>query len=124
MTETLQRDADEFGLYVYGDGASILKHSLTNVLVGGASTSAVPMNIIDAAKHMAKGGKKCARYLAKKYMPMMETVDPTHDLFDLCIFDGAGNVQKKGGIVMVKVSKVTLVLCFLAMYKRKIVTGF
>ncbi len=25
------------------------------------------------------------KYLAKKYVPVMETVDLTHDLFDLCI---------------------------------------
>ncbi len=106
MTETLKRDADEFGLSVYGDGATIVKHPLTNVLMGCAYTAPALMDIIDATKHMAKGGKKCAKYLAKKYMPIMETVDPTHNLFDLCIFDGARNVQKAGQIILVKFQRL------------------
>ncbi len=64
--------------------------------MGGAYTPAELMDIIDSTKHVAKGEKKCVIYLAKKYMPIMETVNPTHDLFDLCIFDRAGNVQKTG----------------------------
>lgn len=54
------------------------------------------MDVVDSTKHMAEGGVKDAEYLAKQMIPIMLKVDPHRVLFNMAVFDGAGNVQKGG----------------------------
>lgn len=54
------------------------------------------MDVVDSSKHMAEGGIKDAEYLAKQIIPVMLRADPHRVLFNMAVFDGAGNVQKGG----------------------------
>lgn len=67
------------------------------------------MDVIDSTKDLAEGKVKDARYLAKKFMPIMSKVDPEKELFDLVAFDGAANVQKAGRIIKEKFPKVVVI---------------
>ena len=67
------------------------------------------MDVIDSTKDLAEGKVKDARYLAKKFMPIMSKVDPEKELFDLVAFDGTANVQKAGRIIKEKFPKVEVI---------------
>jgi len=75
---------------------------------GGYEQQAL-MDVIDSTKDLAEGKVKDARYLAKKFMPIMSKVDPEKELFDLVAFDGAANVQKAGRIIKEKFPKVEVI---------------
>ncbi len=54
------------------------------------------MDVMDSSKHMAKGGIKDTKYLSKQIIPVMLTSDLHGVLFNMAVFDGAGNVQNWG----------------------------
>mmetsp|Transcript_4529 Transcript_4529/g.9435 ORF Transcript_4529/g.9435 Transcript_4529/m.9435 type:complete len:217 (-) Transcript_4529:1547-2197(-) len=99
-------DAELFGLTAMGDGATICKYPLTNVLFAGGYEHQALIDVIDSSDHMAAGGVKDARYIASKIMPLMENIDPKKELFDMVVFNGAANVQKAGRVIAVRFPKV------------------
>lgn len=100
--KTLLKQADIFGLTVMGDGATVKKTPLLNILaagVDGSNNACCTLEIVDATGHMSSGGKKDAEYIAKLFLPHMKRLDPDRRLIDLIFFDGASNVQKAGRIL-------------------------
>jgi hypothetical protein len=95
----LELDADIFGLTLFGDGATVRKMPLVNILASGVYAPAAVLEIKDCTDRMAEGEKKDARYIAELFKPHMDTLDPNHILVDLLYFDGASNVQKAGRIL-------------------------
>ena len=92
---SLKKDIDIFGLSFYGDGATLRRMPLINVMASGAYLHTAVLEIVNCTKHMADGGKKDARYIASLFRPhidMFEELNP--DCVDYCTFDGAANVQK------------------------------
>ncbi len=124
VTAKLLIDMADFGLTVFGDGATIVKCLLTNILFAGeifcvmyllfchchefhkiffitlfltgSYEYQVLMDVMDLSKHMAEGGIKDAKYLAKQINPVVLLTDPHQVLFNTATFDGAGNVQQGG----------------------------
>ena len=82
-----------FGITLMGDGATIYCMPLLNTLAMSGSTPPLTIVIVDCTEHMAAGGKKDARYIAKIFEDKVEEYDPKHTLTDLFYFDGASNVQ-------------------------------
>ena len=95
----LLKMADVFGLCYYGDGATIGKKPLTNVMASGAFTQTAVLDIVDSSEHMAMGGIKDAAYIADMFEPHLKELDPLGKNSDLVLFDGASNVQKAGEII-------------------------
>ena len=97
---SLKKDIDIFGLSFYGDGATVRRMPLINVMASGAYLHTAVLEIVNCTKHMADGGKKDARYIASLFRPhidMFEELNP--DCVDYCTFDGAANVQKAGEVL-------------------------
>merc|ERR1712086_1085587 len=92
-----------------GDGTLIRKVPLFNVLSLTYGTPPVVLAVHDCSKHLAQGGKKDAEYVARIFMPQMLKVDPKKDKFDLCIIDGASNVQSAGDVVAAYFPRLTTV---------------
>ncbi len=67
----IERDADLLGLTIYGDGATIDKRPMINVLMASAYNPEALCDVIDCWKHMADGGIKDAWYLSLKYIQVM-----------------------------------------------------
>jgi Protein of unknown function (DUF 659) len=88
----LATDADVFGLTVFGDGATVRKMPLINVLAAGAYCNAGLLCLYDATKHLADGGTKDAAFIAGVILPYIEKLGPKN--VDLVIMDGAASVQK------------------------------
>jgi hypothetical protein len=104
----LSTNAEYFGLCLYGDGATVKRMPLVNILASGAHLTTAVLDIVDCTGHLEEGGKKDAVYLADLCFPHMEKLDPNHQFFDLILFDGAANVQKAGRIIEAKYSRATV----------------
>ena len=105
--EMLAIDAKAYGLCLYGDGATVKRMPLINILASGAHNTAAVLEIVDCTKHMAIGGKKDARYIASLFEKHMKKLDPRKEIIDLLYFDGAANVQKAGQVLEGSYSRVT-----------------
>ena len=95
----LLSDPETFGISVQSDQATIHRMPLSAVIGHNVNTRPVIMDIIDATKHLARGGKKDARYIAKMIIKLLKKSDSSYKLADLVMFDGAKNVQNGGKII-------------------------
>jgi hypothetical protein len=94
-------DSDAFGIVLFGDGATVKKLPLINVMGASALCPNVVLEIHNCFHHMSKGGKKDAKYITGLFRPHLDRLDPNKDLYALVYFDGAGNVQLGGKILAV-----------------------
>ena len=103
LKHRLQSAAEIFGLAGYGDGATIKKIPLMNIMVSGAEEPCATLDIVDCSRHLAAGGKKDATYIANLFLPHLQELDPKKEIFDLMLFDGASNVQAAGDVLAVSI---------------------
>ena len=97
--QLLLSDAGTFGISVQSDSATISTMPFTAVIGHNVNNRPVIMAILDATKHLARGGKKDARYIARMMIKLLKKVDPQSKIVDLIMFDGAKNVQNAGKII-------------------------
>ena len=86
-----------------GDGATIQKMPLMNILALNGTT--VPMKVLihDCTKHTTEeGGKKDAPYIAELFKGKVMEYDPQQLCNDVFYFDGTSNVQKAFEVLMAK----------------------
>ena len=70
-------DASKFGLAIMGDGATIKKKPLFNVLVSGVNCPIYIANVHDASSELAEGHKKDAKYINTLCCKVVESIDPS-----------------------------------------------
>ena len=92
-----------------GDGATIHRMPLMNILAMSGTTSPVTVGIMDCTTHMAEGGKKDAAYISGIFDEKVMEYDPKMSLTDIFFFDGASYVQKAGQVLMAKFPRTS---CF------------
>ena len=96
-TEMLLKDADIYGLTFFGDGATIKKSPLMNILASSIHEPAGCLSIVDCTGHLEADGRKDAAYIASLFVPHIKQMEEqVSKCTDLIIFDGASNVQKAG----------------------------
>jgi len=96
-TEMLLKDADTYGLSFFGDGATIRKSPLINILASSVGEPAGCLSIVDCTGHLESDGRKDAAYIASLFVPHIQSMEEkVPKCTDLIIFDGASNVQKAG----------------------------
>ena len=98
----LLKSANVFGLSFLGDGATVKRMPLMNILAACADTPPITVSIQDCTKHLQQGGKKDASYIAEMFDSIVKEYDPNGTLTDAFFFDGASNVQKGGAILVAK----------------------
>ena len=76
IDEQLLKNLEVYGLTIFGDGATILRTPLINILAAGVHNEAGLLDIANCTGHMAKGFKKDAEYIAKLFIPHMQRLDP------------------------------------------------
>ena len=79
-----------------GDGATIKKKPLFNVIVSGVSCPIFVADVHDSSSLLASGLTKNSKYITKLCRETIEKIDPKHINFDLVLFDGASVVQSAG----------------------------
>jgi hypothetical protein len=95
-------EASTFGLSFIGDGATIKRMPLLNILGLCGTTPPITIAIVDCTNHMQEGGKKDASYIASLFEEQVGEYDPDNVNTDVFFFDGASNVQKAGEVLMAK----------------------
>jgi hypothetical protein len=92
-------EAGTYGIAFVGDGATVKKLPLANMLSMGIHCPPAVLEICDCTGHMERGGIKDARYIAGRFIPVIKSLDPRGNLTDVVFFDGASNVQLAGQIL-------------------------
>ena len=95
----LKKKAPIFGLCLYGDGATIVRSPLINILASSPDNPQCVLDVVDCSSHCSKGKKKDAHFIAQTALKCMKQVDREKELFDLVIFDGASNMQKGAELI-------------------------
>jgi len=97
--ETLIRNANMFGLSIFGDGATIKKTPMINIMCAGVHNPAAVLDVVDTT-----GKKKDSFYLAGLFLKQVDVLETkfklkypgAHGIVDLAIFDGAQSIQNAG----------------------------
>ncbi len=89
-------NAKWFGLSWIGDGATIKRMPLLNMLAMCGSKPPAVIAILDCTGHMVDGGKIDAEFIMSFFKAKVDEFDPGKTLTDTSFFDGAANVQKAG----------------------------
>ena len=69
--ETLLADAETYGVSIFGDGATIGKTPMINILASSPTNPSCVLDVVDCTNHMMTAGKKDAWYIAKQILPLM-----------------------------------------------------
>ena len=109
-TEKLLKDAEIYGLTFFGDGATIRKSPLINILASSVHEPAGCLSIVDCTGHMESDGRKDASYIASLFVPHIKVMEQkVPKCTDLVIFDGASNVQKAGSLIEAQFPHVSVI---------------
>ena len=128
IMQLLKQDSNFYGISIFGDGATVKKKALLNILASGVHMPSACLEIVDCSAHLAGGGKKDAIYIANCFLPFIEKFESeVKNTVDLALFDGASNVQKAGEILVAIFPRMSVVhgaehvvsLLFNDIFKRK-----
>jgi hypothetical protein len=98
--------AETFGLSLLGDGATVKRMPLVNMLAAGVHEPAGVFEIAECTGHIQDGGKKDYGFIAGLFFSHMTKNDRDKQLIDCAFFDRASNVQKAGKIIQVHYPRV------------------
>ena len=85
------------GFTLLGDGASIRKISLVNIIASNPGKESCMLDVVDCSEHIiAEDGRKDAWYIAKMFLTVLRERDPNKQYCDMVVFDGASNCYQKG----------------------------
>ena len=106
--DSLLADVDTYGVSIFGDGATIVKTPMINILASSPTNPSCVLDVVDCSNHMLTGGKKDAWYIAKQILPIMRNIDPNKNRIHVVAFDGAYNVQKAGELMREHYPQITV----------------
>jgi hypothetical protein len=107
--ELLNETAGIFGISIMGDGATIKKLPLFNILASGVSKPTFVLRVCDSTKHLEVGTGKHGRIIAAECIKVMKEIDPDRVLIDCLMFDGASNMVKAGKCVELIYPRITVI---------------
>jgi hypothetical protein len=99
VLERLALQAENFGVSLLGDGATVRCIPLVNMLGMGVHDPAGVLDIAECTGHIQGGGKKDDGFIVGLFLPHMTKNYPDNQLIDCSLFDGASNVQNAGKIM-------------------------
>lgn len=103
IMENVLKEADVYGISFFGDGATIKKSPMMNILVSSVHQPVGCLRIVDCTGHLQNNGKKDAAYITELFLPHISEIErKIPKCTDLVIFDGASNVQKAGSMLEAK----------------------
>jgi hypothetical protein len=98
----LLKSAAVFGLGFLGDGATVKRMPLMNIMTLCVDTPPMTISIHDCMKHMQEGGKKDETYVAGLFKDKVREYDTNDTFTDMFFFNGVSNVQKAREILAAK----------------------
>ena len=104
----IKKEAEIFGLLFLGDGATILRCVLLNILASGKNIPVALLEIVDFQGHLSEGNKKDATSICNHFLNHMREIYAGKKLTDIVMFDGASNVKLGGKLLKVHYPKLAL----------------
>ena len=104
----IKKEADIFGLLFLGDGATISRCPLLNILASAKSITVAVLEIVYFQGHLSQGNKKYASFICNQFLKHLKAIDPRKKLTDVIMFDGSSNVQLGGKLLKVHYPKLTV----------------
>ena len=89
----IKKEAAIFGLLYLGDGATISRCPLLNILDSGKNIPVAVLEIFDCQCRLSDGNKKDGTFIFNKFLNHIKEIDPAKLSSDIVVFDGAFNVQ-------------------------------
>ena len=106
----IEKDSEIFGLFFLGDGATISRVPLLNILVSGKNLPVAVLELVDCQVHLSDGGIKNGTFICNIFLNHFKIIDPHKSITDVIMFDGASNVQLAGELLKIRYPKIT-VMC-------------
>jgi len=106
--EKLKKSDVYFGLSILGDGATIHRKPLFNILVSGVFCPSFVAKVYDCTDDLEVGQNKNAEFICRILRDVAVKVDPGKTLLDLVLVDGASNCQKGGELLSLVYPRVTV----------------
>ena len=103
----IKEEAEIFGLLFFGDGYTISRCPLLNILASAKNIPVAVLEIFDCQGHLADGNKKDGELICNQFLNHMREIDSGKKLTDIVMFDGASNVQLGGNVLKVHDPKLT-----------------
>jgi len=108
--ELLQKEANIFGISFFGDGATVKKSPLINILASSVHLPVGCLRIVDCSGHLETDGRKDATYISNLFLPhITEMEEKIPKCTDLVIFDCASNVQKAGQLIEARFPHISVI---------------
>ena len=105
----IEKESEIFGLLFLGDGVTISRVPLLNILVSGKNLPVAVLELVDCQGHLADGGTKNASFICNRFRDHFKRIDPHKSITDVIMFDGASNVQLAGEFLKVNYPKITVI---------------
>ena len=86
---SLLSEASLFGLACLGDGATVKRMPLINILLSSSNNPTAVLEIKDFSKHMSEGGNKYKPYIADIFINHLRVHGNMNQIVDLLFSDGA-----------------------------------
>ena len=71
-----EKESEIFGLLFLGDGATIYRVPLLNILVSGKNLHVAVLELLDCQGHLADGGTKNATFICNRFLDNFKRIDP------------------------------------------------
>ena len=97
-----------FRLLFLGDGATISRVPLLNILVSGKNLPVAVLELVDCLGHLAYGVTKNATIICNRFLDHFKRIDPHKSIIDVIMFDGASTVQLAGELLQIRYPKITV----------------
>jgi hypothetical protein len=108
--DLLQKEANIFGISFFGDGATVKKSPLINILASSVHLPVGCLRIVDCTGHLETDGRKDATFISDLFIPhISEMENKIPKCTDLVIFDGASNVQKAGQLLEARFPHISVI---------------
>jgi hypothetical protein len=98
----LLKSADVFGLGFLGNGATVKRMPLMNIIASCTDTHPITISIHDCTNHMQEGGEKDAMYGAGLFEDKVREYNTNNTFTNVFSFDGMPNVHKAGEILVAR----------------------
>ena len=72
----IKKKAEIFGLLFLGDGATISRCSLLNIMASAKNIPVAVLEIFDCQGHLADGNKKYRTFICNHFLNHMREIDP------------------------------------------------
>ena len=92
----IEKESDIFGLLFLGDGTTISRVPLLNILVSGKKLPVAVLELVYFQGHLADGGIKNGTLICNRFLDHFKRIDPHKSITDVIMFDRSSNVQLAG----------------------------